>query len=165
MDLIHFVLNQWDKLVWLLNHCFHSQLPNSINTRICLRLQHFLSLYSLFVLLEQKNYTGCHILAGWCYRWSPQNDVHSGQNDFNGIENQTCLSFWHKIYYDARWTCTAILGRVKWYRKVPSPPSKQGCGRMKTKTRHILDLGGRGGPNFPFILFNHFHPKGFPIDK
>jgi len=32
---------------------------------------------------------------------------------------------------------------------------------MKTKTCHILDLGSRGGPNFPFILFNTFH-QGVP---
>ena len=49
-----------------------------------------------------------------------------------------------------------ILDKIKWNRKPPSPPPPQikDEGARRAKTRHfpILDLGGRGGLGFPFIL-------------
>ena len=47
----------------------------------------------------------------------------------------------------------AILDKIKWNSK-PHPPQGKDEGARRAKTRHfpILDLGGRGGLGFPFIL-------------
>ena len=49
-----------------------------------------------------------------------------------------------------------ILDKIEWNSKPPSPPPPQikDEAARRAKTRHfpILDLGGRGGLGFPFIL-------------
>ena len=73
------------------------------------------------------------------------------------LNRSAVLSNFANKKWKTRYPCphlSTILDKIKWNRKPPSPPNQGwSCAKGK-KPRHfpILDLGGRGGLGFPFIL-------------